>query len=78
MLKDNAKKLISTLDSLGLGGTRLVLAALMTHTLSRTNPVSDADTYLYRLCSYYEMLGDTNYLEKQFRRSKNFSDNGVD
>jgi hypothetical protein len=73
MLKDNAKKLIKTLDDVGRGEKRLLLAALMTHTLSRTNPISDTDTYLYRLCNCFEILSNTDYLEKQFKRSKNFS-----
>lgn len=76
MLKRNAQKLIDTLmSSVGSGETRLILAALMTETLSKVDPITNTDMYLYQLCNNFDILGNSELLEKRFERSKNFSDN---
>jgi hypothetical protein len=72
MLKKNARKLIDTLSSVK-GETRLILAALMTDTISRTDHIADPDVYLWRLCSNFDLLGNIELLEKKFEKSKNYS-----
>jgi hypothetical protein len=73
MLKKNAEKLIDTLEQTGRGETRLILAALMTETLSKTDPISDYNLYLYRLCDCFEILGNPDRLDQIFTRNKNFT-----
>jgi hypothetical protein len=76
MLKKNVRNLIDELtgDFSIESDTRLIIAALMTETLSKADPIRDSDTYLYRLCNNYDLLGDADLLEKKFVKNKNFSD----
>ena len=73
MLKEPVRHFIMDLgDDWVKKESRLILASLMTHTLSRNEPINNKDTYLYRLYENYRTLDDAGQLEKIFSRNPNF------
>jgi hypothetical protein len=74
MLKQNAKTLVTDIDDAGRGIHKLILAALMTQTLSTTNPITSEESYLYNLCKNYDLLNSSSRMEKIFEANPNFRD----
>ena len=75
MLKNPVQGFIEKLTGeWGVGkDTRLIVAALMTNTLScNEQQITNRDTYLYRLYENYQILNDDEQLARMFAKNPNF------
>jgi hypothetical protein len=74
MLKPKVQEFIETLFGSD-ENTKLILAALMTDTLSRTDPISSENNYLARLYRNYAVIENIDWLEEKMASVKGFTIN---